>query len=68
MDLIHILRQLKAAERRRATAPRMSGDYFRAAREVDELSRQVWAVTRAEPRAEAGRSAQGRSSSSVLPR
>ena len=68
MGLIQILRQLKAAERRRATAPRMSDEYFRAAREVDELSRQVWAVTRAESRAKAARTAQGRSSSTVLPR
>ena len=68
MDLIQILRQLKAAKRRRATAPRMSDEYFRAAREVDELSRQVWAMTRAESPAEAARSTNRRSSTAVLPR
>ena len=68
MDLIHILRQLKAAERRRATVPRMSDEYFRAAREVDELSREVWTVTRAESLSEAARTASGRSSSTVLSR
>lgn len=68
MDLIQLLRQLKAAERRRATAPRLSDEYFRAAAEVDELSRQVWAATRGETPVVARAAARGTSSSAVLPR
>jgi hypothetical protein len=66
MDLIHLLRQLKAAERRRATAPRMSDEYFRAAQEVDELSRQVWAATRGETPIAATRGAPGMPPNAVL--
>jgi hypothetical protein len=68
MDLIQLLRRLQAAEGRRAAAPRMSDEYFRAAAEVDELSRQVWAATRDETPVAARRRGRGTSSSTVLPR